>query len=223
MFGLMPFKNFNGYLGHAGVLEIMSMLIPLPAWDYLPTAMVPCSLSLTIVKTHYIQYHKWKRLISYSHLNCQIPSGSPVELVLPRPLCCELSYFRCRGYSLLLLSYFTYAGSVITTLPAALVDNIYRISIISFMTVLPQSLHANLSLALVYTLLFSILWYRPWGVALLLGLCKVPPLLQSTISQERVRSTTIFHHPDFRTTGLDAVTKSPNKELFFTLIWQENV
>ena len=42
--------------------------------------------------------------------------------------------------------YHTYAGSVIT-LSAATVDNIYRISIIS-LTVLPQSLHANLSLGL---------------------------------------------------------------------------
>ena len=113
--------------------------------------MVPCSLSPTIAKTHYTQNHKWKRHISHSHLNCQAPPGSPVELVLPLPLCCELSCFCCNDYSLLLLSYLTYAGSVIRTLPAALVDSIYRISIISFLTVLPQSLHANLSLALVYT------------------------------------------------------------------------
>ena len=84
----------------------------------------------------------------HSHLNCQIPPGSPVELVLPRPLCCKLSCFCCHGYSLLLLSYLTYSGSVIRTLPAALVDNIYRIFMISFLTVLPQSLHANLSLTL---------------------------------------------------------------------------
>ena len=36
------------------------------------------SLFLTITETHYTQCHKWKRHISHSHLNCQIPPGSLV-------------------------------------------------------------------------------------------------------------------------------------------------
>ena len=75
-----------------------------------PTAMVPCSLSPTITKTHYTKYHKWTRHISRSHLNRQIPPGSPVESVLPCPLRHELSYFCCHGYSLLLLSYLPSIG-----------------------------------------------------------------------------------------------------------------
>ena len=67
--------------------------------------MVPCSLPPTIAKTHYTQYCKWKRHISHSHFNCQIPPSSPVELVLPRPSRCELSCVCCHGYCLLLLSY----------------------------------------------------------------------------------------------------------------------
>ena len=50
--------------------------------------------------------------------------------------------------------YHTYPALVIGTLSAAPVDNIYKISIISFLTVLPQGLHANLFLALVYTFCF---------------------------------------------------------------------
>ena len=175
--------------------------------------MVPCSLFPIIAKSHYTQYHKWKRHISHFYLNCQIPPGFPVELVLPRSLLFELSYFCCHGYSFLLLSYLC----KIRTLPAAPVDNIYRISTISFLTVLPQSLHSNLSLALVYGFYFrSLVQTLRFGPTVgTLQSSSVPP---STISQERVCSTPTFNYPQLRTTGLEAVTKLQNKELFVTSI-----
>ena len=130
-----------------------------------------------------------------------------MELVQPYPLCCELfSAFA----DMVTASYYchTYAGLVIRTLPAAPVDNIYWIFIFS-LTVLPQSLYANL--------LFSI--FGPdleiWPtVGTLLSSSAAP----SKISLEKVHSTTTFHDPCFRTTGLEAVTKSQNKKLFVKLI-----
>ena len=113
--------------------------------------------------------------------------------------------------------YHTYAGSVIRTLPAATVGNIYRISIISFLAVVPQILHANLSLAVVYAFYFrslvQSLRYGPTVWAL-----QSSYVSPSTISQERVRSTPTFHDPQLRTAGLEAVAKTQNKELFVTLI-----
>ena len=118
------------------------MLIPLPAWAFLPTAMVPCSFSPTIAKTHYTQYHQWKHYIFHSHFNCQIPPGSPQW----NWSCYVLYAVSFPAFAAMVTAsyyYHTYAGSVIRTLPAAPVDNIYRISIFSW-TVLSQSLHANL-------------------------------------------------------------------------------
>ena len=121
--------------------------------------------------------------------------------------------------------YHTCAGSIIRTLPPVSVDNIYIIyyyfiiclfichqlyrktikhywiSSISFLTVLPQSLHANLSSALVYTFYFRALvqTLRCGPSVGTLQSSFAPP---STISQERVRSTTTFHDSHFGTTGL---------------------
>ena len=125
---------------------------------------------------------------SHFHHNCQISAGSHVEMVLPRSLCCELSCFCCHGYSLLLLSYLTYAKSVTKTLPAAVVDNLYRISIIFFLTVLPQNLHLNLSLALVYTFCFRScgpdleVWPDCWNSAKFLRSSNSPSLKKESIA-----------------------------------------
>ena len=161
--------------------------------------MVPCSFSPTIAKTYYTQYHKWKRHIFYSHLNCQIPPSSPQW----NWSCHALYAVSFPAFaSMVTASYYyhTYAVSVIGTLLAAPIDNIYRISI--FLTVVPQSLYANLFLILAQTLKLG-------SIVGTLQSSSAPP---STISQESVCSTTTFHNPYFRTTGLEVVTKSPNKE-----------
>ena len=73
--------------------------------------LVPCPLIFNsdIFKLQYTQCHKWKRHISHSHLNRQIPPDSLVlSGICPTTqsfLHCELSRFCCHNYSLLLLSY----------------------------------------------------------------------------------------------------------------------
>ena len=56
-------------------------------------------------KVRYSQYHNWRRHISHSHLNFHVPEVSSEEVLLSRPICCELSRLRCHGHSLLLSSY----------------------------------------------------------------------------------------------------------------------
>ena len=51
------------------------------------------------------QYPNWRRHISHFHLNFQVPEVSSEELLLSRPIRCELSRLRCHGHSLLLSSY----------------------------------------------------------------------------------------------------------------------
>ena len=75
---------------------------------------------------------------SASHLNCPIPTVSLLELVLS-----HLAFA-----STVKASYNCHKSVVRKTLPAALVDTFYRTLLIFFLTVLPLSLYANLSLAL---------------------------------------------------------------------------
>ena len=58
-----------------------------------------------VAKLRYFQYHNWRRHISHSYMNHQVPEVSLEELLLSRPICCELSRLRCHGHSLLLSSY----------------------------------------------------------------------------------------------------------------------
>ena len=130
-----------------------------------------------------------------------------VELVLPLALHSELSPFFCHDYSLLLLSYLR--RIVIRTLPAVPVDNIYRISIIFHFTVLPQSLYANLYLALVYTFYF-------WP---LVQIVRYGPIVRTllphpaSLKKESVAPPSSSTHT-FKTTELETVTKSQNKYYF---------
>ena len=71
----------------------------------LPTDAIQCPLPTVIAKIRYFQYHNWRRHISHSYLNYQVPKVSPEELLLSRPIRCELSRLRCHGRSLLLSSY----------------------------------------------------------------------------------------------------------------------
>ena len=96
------------------------------------------------------------------YFNCPIATVFPLELVLSRPTCFELSAVASKVKA-------SYRKSIVRkTLPAALVDTFRKILIIFFLAVLLLSLYANLSLALKSA---------PWRVAQLLGLCKVPLLL----------------------------------------------
>ena len=71
----------------------------------LPTDTIPCHLPPVVAKVRYFQYHNWRRHIYHSYMNHQVPEVSSEELLLSRPICCELSRLRCHGHSLLLCSY----------------------------------------------------------------------------------------------------------------------
>ena len=70
----------------------------------LPTDAIPSPLPPVIAKVRYSQYRNWRRHISHSHLNFQVPEVSPEELLLYRSIRTELSRLRCHGHSLLLSS-----------------------------------------------------------------------------------------------------------------------
>ena len=134
--------------------------------------------------------------------------------MLPCSLCCELFCFRCHGNSLLVLS--CLHRIVIRTLPAVPVDSIHRISIISFFTVQPQSLYANLSSALVYTF-----YFRPWIQTVrcgsTVGTLQSSSAPSSSIPQKRVQSTTTFHNPHFKNCRVGDSYKI-TEQLFVSLI-----
>ena len=96
--------------------------------------------------TYHSQYHNWRRHISHSYLNYQVPKVSSEELLLSRPIRCELSIFAAMATVFFYLHIFT--GSVgrriLLVVP---VDTLYRTSIISSSTVLPLNPFVNQSLA----------------------------------------------------------------------------
>ena len=136
---------------------------------YLPKLVPPCPLPPVVAKVGYFQYHNWRRHISHSYLNYQVPEVSSEELLLSLPICCELSRLRCHGHSFLRIFTGSVGRRILLVVP---VDTLYRTSIISSSTVLPLNLFVNLSLA---PLSILDLWSRPWGVARLFGLRGVPP------------------------------------------------
>ena len=58
-----------------------------------------------VAKVRYFQYHNWRRHISHSYMNHQVPTVASEKLLLSRPIRCEPSRLRCHGHSLLLSSY----------------------------------------------------------------------------------------------------------------------
>ena len=102
---------------------------------------------------------------SPSSFNSPIPTVSPLELVLSRPICFELSAVAFKVQACC-----NCRKSVVRkTLPAALVHTSYRTLIIVFLTVLLLSFYANLFLALQSA--------RCSVAQLLLGICEVLWLL----------------------------------------------
>ena len=97
--------NFQWVPGHADLPGNKNADLLAKAGTSLPADAIPCPLPPVIAKIGYLQYHSWRRHISHSYLNCQVPKVSSEELLLSRPICCELSRLRCHGHSLLLSSY----------------------------------------------------------------------------------------------------------------------
>ena len=138
----------------------------------LTTDAIPCPLPPVIAIIRYLQYHNWRRHISHSYLNHQVPKVSSEELLLSRPIRCELSRLHCHGHSLLLSSYLhrisrkenfacSASGHPLQDLNHLLLD--YPAS-----EPLRTSIFGS-------SLSILDLWSRPRGVGRLLGLCGVPP------------------------------------------------
>ena len=96
---------FQQVPGHAGLPGNENADLHAKAGASLPTDAIPCPLLPVVAKVRYFQYHKWRRHVSHSYMNHQVPEVSLEELLLCRPTRCELSRLRCHGHSLLLSSY----------------------------------------------------------------------------------------------------------------------
>ena len=91
--------------GHAGLPGNEKADLLAKTGASLPTDAIPCPLPPVIAKVRYSQYRNWRRHISHSHLNFQVPEVSSEELLLFRSIRSELSRLRCHGHSLFLSSY----------------------------------------------------------------------------------------------------------------------
>ena len=97
--------NFEWVPGHAALPGNVNADLLAKAGASLPTDAIPCPLSTVIAKIRYLLYHNWRRHISHSYLNYQVPKVSSEELLLSRLICCKFFLLRCHGHILLLFSY----------------------------------------------------------------------------------------------------------------------
>ena len=136
---------------------------------------ITCSLSPLISRIHSCLFSDWRRTVSWKFFYTQVPSVFTEELVLPRHARCVLSRLRCNGHSLLLGSYFSRIARIESPSCSACEHSSKVTSHLILHCPATDLLHCSLfgdSLSL-YDL-----WFRPWGVARLLGLHGVPPCPQ---------------------------------------------
>ena len=137
-----------------------------------PLMRSPSPLLPVIAKVRYSQYRNWRRHISHSHLNFQVPEVSSEELLLSRSIRSELSRLRCHGHSLLLSSYLhrisRKENSDCSACGHPLQDLNHLLLDCPAFEPLRKSIFGS-------SLSILDLWSRPWGVARLLGLRGVPP------------------------------------------------
>ena len=138
--------SFQWVSGHAGLPGNEKADLLAKTGASLPTDAIPCPLPPVIAKVHCSQYRNWRRHISHSDLNFQVPEVSAEELLLSRSIRSEFPVFAAMATVFFYPHIFT--GSVgrriLLVVP---VDTLYRTSIISFLTVLPLNPFVNLSLA----------------------------------------------------------------------------
>ena len=135
------------------------------------TDAIPCPLPPVIAKVRYSQYRNWRRHISHSHLNFQVPEVSSEELLLSHSIRNELSRLRCHGHSLLLSSCLHRISRKENSDCSACV---HPLQDLNHLLDCPASEPLRKS---IFGSSLSILdlWSRPWGVDRLLGLRGVPP------------------------------------------------
>ena len=128
---------------------------------------IPCSLSPLISRIHSFLFSDWRRTVSSKFFDTQVPSISAEELVLPRHVRCVLSRLRCNEHSLLLSSYCSRIGRIENPSGSVCGHSSQVTSHLILHCPATDSLRRSLfgdSLSL-YDL-----WFKPWGVAQILGL-----------------------------------------------------
>ena len=164
--------SFQWVLGHAGLPGNEKADLLTRTGASLPTDVIPCPLPPVIAKVRYSQYRNWRRHISHSHLNFQVPKVSSEELLLSRSIRSELSHLCCHGHSLLLSSYLHRISRKENSACSACGHPLQDLN--HFLLDCPASepLHKSIFGS---SLSILDLWSRPWDVARLLGLHGVPP------------------------------------------------
>ena len=127
------------------------------------------SLLLSLVST-LVFSRTWRCTVSSKFFDTQFPSISTKELVLPRHARCVLSRLRCNGHSLL-LGYLSRIVRIENPSCSACGHSSQNTSHLILhcpaTDSLPRSLYGD-------SLSLYDLWFRPWGVARLLGLHGLP-------------------------------------------------
>ena len=163
--------SFQWVPGHADLPGNEKADLLAKAGASLPTDAISCPLPPVVAKVCYSQYHNWRRHISHSHLNFQVPEVSSEELLLSRPIRCELSRLRCHGHSLLLSSYLHRISRKENSACSACGHPLQDLN--HFLLDCPASEPLRKSI-FGFCLFILDLWSRPWGVARLLGRRGVP-------------------------------------------------
>ena len=164
--------SFQRVSGHAGLSGNEKVDLLAKTGASLPTDAIPCPLPPVIAKVRYSQYCNWRRHISHSHLNFQVPEVSLEELLLSCSICSELSRLCCHGHSLLLSSYLyrisRKENSACSACGHPLQDLYHFLLDCPAFEPLRKSIFGS-------SLSILDLWSRPWDVAQLLGRRRVPP------------------------------------------------
>ena len=99
--------NFQWVPGHAGLPGNENAYLHARAGASLPTDAIPCPLSPVVTKVRNFQYHNWRRHICHSYLNFEFPEVSSEEMILSRPIRCELPLFAAMATVFFYLYIFT--------------------------------------------------------------------------------------------------------------------
>ena len=162
---------FQWVPGHTGFSGNENADLLAKAGASLPTDAIPCPLPPVLAKVRYFQYHNWRRHISHSYMNLQVPEVSSENLLLSHPIRCELSHLRCHGHSLLLSSYLhrisRKENSACRACGHPLQDLNHLLDCPASEPLRKSIFGSSLSILDLLS--------RPWGVARLLGLHGVPP------------------------------------------------
>ena len=164
--------SFQWVPGHAGLPGNEKADLLAKTGASLPTNAIPSPLLPVIAKVRYSQYRNWRRHISHSHLNFQVPEVSSEELLLSRSIRSELSRLRCHGHSLLLSSYLHRISRKENSDCSACGHPLQDLNHLLLDCPASEPLRKSIFGS---SLSILDLWSRPWGVARLLGLRGVPP------------------------------------------------